>query len=69
MTPSLVTPLASVTDFIVDPIVDAATEFIDAVGLIGVFILMLLESACIPTPLTTHPPQFIDAVGLIGVFT
>ena len=44
------TPLASVTDFIVDPIVDAATEFIDSVGLIGVFILMLLESACIPVP-------------------
>ena len=35
--------LASVTDFIVDPIVDAATEFIDSVGLIGVFVLMLLE--------------------------
>jgi len=50
LTPSLATPLASVTDFIVDPIVDAATEFIDAVGLIGVFILMLLESACIPVP-------------------
>jgi membrane protein DedA with SNARE-associated domain len=50
LTPLLVTPLASVTDFIVDPIVDAATEFIDSVGLIGVFILMLLESACIPVP-------------------
>ncbi len=45
------TPLsASVTDFIVDPIVDFATEFIDSVGLVGVFILMLLESACIPVP-------------------
>ena len=42
--------VASVTDFIVDPIVDVATEFIDSVGLIGVFILMLLESACIPVP-------------------
>ncbi len=50
VTPSLVTPLASVTDFIVDPIVEAATDFIDSVGLIGVFILMLLESACIPVP-------------------
>lgn len=38
------------TDFIVDPIVEFATNFIDAVGLIGVFILMLLESACIPVP-------------------
>ena len=38
------------TDFIVDPIVEFATDFIDAVGLIGVFILMLLESACIPVP-------------------
>src|SRR5687768_5712376 len=41
---------AAVTDFIVDPIVDFATEFIDSVGLIGVFVLMLLESACIPVP-------------------
>jgi len=38
------------TDFIVDPIVQVATDFIDAVGLVGVFILMLLESACIPVP-------------------
>ena len=38
------------TDFIVDPLVDWATEFIDAVGLFGVFFLMLLESACLPVP-------------------
>jgi membrane protein DedA with SNARE-associated domain len=38
------------TDFIVDPIVDAATDFIEATGLLGVFFLMLLESACIPVP-------------------
>jgi membrane protein DedA with SNARE-associated domain len=38
------------TDFIVDPIVEAATDFIDAVGLLGVFVLMLLESACVPVP-------------------
>ena len=38
------------TDFIVDPIVAVATNFIDAVGLLGVFVLMLLESACIPVP-------------------
>ncbi len=38
------------TDFIVDPIVEFATEFIDTVGLFGVFFLMLLESACLPVP-------------------
>lgn len=38
------------TDFILDPIVQVATDFIDAVGLVGVFVLMLLESACIPVP-------------------
>jgi membrane protein DedA with SNARE-associated domain len=42
--------VASVTDAILDPIVNAATDFIDAVGVIGVFLLMLLESACIPVP-------------------
>ena len=41
---------ASVTDAILDPIVNAATDFIDAVGVLGVFILMTLESACIPVP-------------------
>src|SRR5687768_16675985 len=46
----LAPPLASITDAILDPIVDAATDFIDAVGVIGVFILMTLESACIPVP-------------------
>src|SRR5215210_5292181 len=38
------------TDFIVDPMVEVATDFIDSVGLIGVFVLMTLESACIPVP-------------------
>jgi membrane protein DedA with SNARE-associated domain len=42
----IIVPLASLTD----PIVDVATDFIDSVGLVGVFILMLLESACIPIP-------------------
>ena len=42
--------IASVTDAILDPIVNAATDFIDAVGVVGVFILMALESACIPVP-------------------
>jgi membrane protein DedA with SNARE-associated domain len=39
-------PLAAVTE----PIVNAATDFIDSVGAIGVFFLMVLESACIPVP-------------------
>lgn len=38
------------TDFIVDPIVEFATDFIDAVGLLGIFVLMLFESACVPIP-------------------
>ena len=35
---------------IIDSIVNAATDFIDSVGVVGVFILMVLESACIPVP-------------------
>jgi len=38
------------TDFIVDPIVNVATDVIDALGIPGVFFLMLLESALIPVP-------------------
>ena len=38
--------LASITD----PLVNAAVDVVDALGLPGVFILMLLESACIPVP-------------------
>jgi membrane protein DedA with SNARE-associated domain len=38
------------TDAILDPIVNAATDLIDATGLAGVFVLMTLESACIPVP-------------------
>jgi membrane protein DedA with SNARE-associated domain len=37
-------------DFLVNPIVDAATSVIEATGLPGIFFLMLLESACIPIP-------------------
>jgi membrane protein DedA with SNARE-associated domain len=44
--PPITVPAASLTD----PIVDVATDFIDSVGVVGVFILMLLESACIPVP-------------------
>src|ERR671930_735051 len=35
---------------ILDPLVRAATDLIDAVGLAGVFVLMTAESACIPIP-------------------
>jgi membrane protein DedA with SNARE-associated domain len=35
---------------ILDPLVNAATHVIDAMGLAGVFVLMTLESACIPIP-------------------
>jgi len=42
--------LASITDKIVEPIVDVATEFIGSAGYAAVFVLMTLESACIPIP-------------------
>jgi membrane protein DedA with SNARE-associated domain len=38
--------LASITD----PLVNAAVDVVDALGIPGVFVLMLLESACIPVP-------------------
>src|SRR3954453_5689136 len=38
--------LASITD----PILNAAVDVVDALGLGGVFVLMVLESACIPVP-------------------
>jgi membrane protein DedA with SNARE-associated domain len=41
---------ASVTNKVVEPIVDVATEFIGSAGEFGVFLLMVLESACIPVP-------------------
>lgn len=33
-----------------DPLVNAATEFIGSAGLAAVFVLMALESACVPIP-------------------
>jgi membrane protein DedA with SNARE-associated domain len=42
--------LASVSDKVVEPIVDVATEFISSAGELGVFALMVLESACMPVP-------------------
>jgi membrane protein DedA with SNARE-associated domain len=38
--------LASITE----PLINFATDVVDAMGLVGVFILMTLESACIPIP-------------------
>jgi membrane protein DedA with SNARE-associated domain len=38
--------IASITD----PIVEVAVDVVDALGLAGVFVLMTLESACIPVP-------------------
>jgi len=38
--------LASITD----PIVEVATDVVAELGLLGIFVLMLLESACIPVP-------------------
>ncbi len=42
--------LASLSDKVVEPVVDVATEFIGSAGVIAVFLLMTLESACIPIP-------------------
>jgi membrane protein DedA with SNARE-associated domain len=41
---------ASVTDFVLNPIVNVATDFISAAGYPAVFVLMALESACLPVP-------------------
>src|ERR671923_592590 len=38
------------TGDILDPLVRFATDVIDATGLAGVFVLMTLESACVPIP-------------------
>lgn len=46
----MVLVLASLSDKVVDPIVNVATDFIGSAGVVGVFVLMLLESACIPVP-------------------
>jgi membrane protein DedA with SNARE-associated domain len=41
---------ASVTDFVLNPIVNVATDFISSAGYPAVFVLMVLESACLPVP-------------------
>ena len=38
--------LASITD----PLVNLAVDIVDSIGLPGIFLLMVLESACIPIP-------------------
>jgi membrane protein DedA with SNARE-associated domain len=43
-------PYASVTDFVLNPIVNVATDFISSAGYPAIFVLMALESACIPVP-------------------
>ncbi len=42
--------LATLSDKIVEPVVEVATEFIGSAGVVAVFLLMTLESACIPIP-------------------
>lgn len=42
--------LATLSDKIVEPVIEVATEFIGSAGELGVFLLMVLESACIPIP-------------------
>jgi membrane protein DedA with SNARE-associated domain len=44
--PAYLVVLASITD----PLVNFATDVVDKIGLAGVFVLMTLESACIPIP-------------------
>jgi membrane protein DedA with SNARE-associated domain len=43
-------PYASVSDFVLNPIVNVATDFISSAGYPAVFLLMTLESACVPVP-------------------
>jgi len=38
------------TASITDPIVNFAVDVVDAIGILGIFILMTLESACVPIP-------------------
>ncbi len=42
--------IASISDKVLDPIVNVATDFIGSAGVVAVFLLMALESACIPIP-------------------
>jgi membrane protein DedA with SNARE-associated domain len=42
--------LATLSDKVVEPVIEVATEFIGSAGEAAVFLLMVLESACIPIP-------------------
>ena len=42
--------LASISDVVLNPIINVCTDFIGSAGLPAVFLLMTLESACIPVP-------------------
>jgi membrane protein DedA with SNARE-associated domain len=42
--------LAAISDVVLDPIINVCTDFIGSAGLPAVFLLMTLESACIPVP-------------------
>jgi len=44
--PAVLVVVASITD----PLVNFATDVVDRIGLAGIFVLMTLESACIPIP-------------------
>lgn len=46
LAPSAYLALASITD----PIVNFAVDVVEKVGLLGIFVMMTLESACIPIP-------------------
>lgn len=43
-------PLPLLTASVTDPIVNFAVDVVDAIGVVGVFILMTFESACVPIP-------------------
>ena len=63
---ALIPILASVTDKVVDPIVNVATDFISSTGLPAVFVLMTLESACIPVPSEAIMLFAAYAIGFYG---
>jgi membrane protein DedA with SNARE-associated domain len=43
-------PFLPLTASITDPLVNFAVDVVDSIGVLGVFILMTLESACVPIP-------------------
>lgn len=56
-----VSPFAFLTlGSITDPIVNFAIDIVDKVGLVGIFIMMTLESACVPIP--SEPTMMLAGV-------